>query len=64
VAPAVIPARTAAVTRVVQVALAITPSIAVARRTIEQWAGHPADAALREDALELLGRIEAEARQT
>jgi hypothetical protein len=57
------PDRAAAVARVVQVAIAATPTLATARRTLRQWAGHPADPAMRDDAIAMLDRIEAEARQ-
>lgn len=58
------PDRAAAVARVVRVAIATTPSLATARRTIGQWAGHPADPAMKADALAMLDRIEAEAKET
>jgi hypothetical protein len=57
------PDRAAAVARVVQVAIATTPTLATARRTLQQWAGHPADPAMKADALAMLDRIETQARQ-
>jgi hypothetical protein len=57
------PDRQATVARIVRVAIATTPSIAAARRTLRQWPGHPSDPALRDDALGMLDRIEREARQ-
>lgn len=53
--------RSAAVGRLVQVALAITPSAAMARRVLEDWHGHPADPGMRADAIDLLDRLEREA---
>jgi hypothetical protein len=60
----VTPERDATVARIVQAAISATPSIATARRTIQDWAGHPGDSSLKADALQLLDRIETEAVQT
>jgi hypothetical protein len=55
------PERQAAITRIVQVALAECPSIAVAKRTLTDWPGHPADPQIKTDALAMLDKLEQEA---
>lgn len=55
--------RATIVAKVVQVAIATTPSIAVARKTLATWSGHPADRQLKPDALAMLDQLEAEAKQ-
>lgn len=57
------PDRAATVARVVQVAIAATRTTQAARRALHQWAGHPADPNMKDDAIELLDRVEREARQ-
>jgi hypothetical protein len=57
------PDRAATVARLVQTAIASTPSLAAARKALESWAGHPADSEIKADALAMLGELEREARQ-
>jgi hypothetical protein len=52
------PGRQADVARLVSVVIAECPSIAVARRTLTNWAGHPADPAMKTDALAMLDQLE------
>lgn len=49
--------RDSVIANVVRIAISTSPSPAVARKTIEDWPGHPKDPDMRADALALLDQI-------
>lgn len=56
------PGRDQVIRGVVETMLAASPSLAVARKAIEAWPGHPKDLAMRTDVLALLDRLASEGR--
>lgn len=52
------------ISNLIRIALDTSPSIAVARKTLESWPGHPKDPRMRADAIAMLDRITTERKTT